>query len=268
MLFHRFAPAKSLESFVECYWVIESEEKKPVIQKIIPDGFPEIIFHYGDPYRINMHEAWELQSNSLLAGQLKKYFFLENTGASGVVGIKFKPAGLAQLFGFTMYAFTDKVISLSNLAQPSLKALEQDIRTCAGYSEMIMIAETHLQKIVDSRQYKVGPVDKAIDLILDSKGAVSISEIEKSCFVTERWLQRMFQKYVGLSPKFYSRIIRFNFIFQLMQEGNFSWLDITHRAGYFDQSHFIRDFKAFTGEDPSCYFFEEPNIANFFLKKE
>ena len=48
MLFHRFAPAKSLESFVECYWVIESEEKKPVIQKIIPDGFPEIIFHYEE----------------------------------------------------------------------------------------------------------------------------------------------------------------------------------------------------------------------------
>jgi AraC-like DNA-binding protein len=52
-----------------------------------------------------------------------------------------------------------------------------------------------------------------------------------------------------------------------MQQANVSWLDITHRSGYFDQSHFIKDFKAFSGEDPSKYFFDTPNMANFFLKK-
>jgi transcriptional regulator GlxA family with amidase domain len=92
--------------------------------------------------------------------------------------------------------------------------------------------------------------------------------MQKDFFITERQLERLFKKYIGLSPKFYSRIIRFNHIFQLVKEKRISWLEITHLSGYFDQSHFIRDFKAFTGEEPSQYFFDAPDMANFFLKKE
>ena len=102
----------------------------------------------------------------------------------------------------------------------------------------------------------------------NTHGTITIEEIQKQFFITERQVQRLFQKYIGLSPKFYCRIIRFNYIFQLLKEKPLSWLDVTHLSGYFDQSHFIRDFKAFTGEEPSNYFFDAPDMANFFLKRE
>src|SRR5215213_4749375 len=133
MLFERIAPLKELERFIECFWVVESNDTTPEIQKIIPDGFPEIIFHYKDVYKINIKNKWELQSKSLIAGQIKKHFFLQNTGSSGVFGIKFKPAGLAHLFSITMSELTDKALPLSEIKNSSFTELAKRIFNCGGY---------------------------------------------------------------------------------------------------------------------------------------
>ena len=265
MFFKRISPAKSLENFIECYWIIESGDTTPVKQKIIPDGFPEIIFHYRDPYRININKKWEIQEKALIAGQIKKHFFIQSTGAAGVFGIKFKPAALTQLFGLSMDMLVDKVASLSSVKIKQLKVLENIDLT--SHTAMVTSTENCLEKFIAEQERNV-VIEKAIDLVFKSNGTITVAGICKELFITERQLQRLFKQYIGLSPKFYSRIIRFNYIFQLMKEGKTSWLDITYHSGYFDQSHFIRDFKAFTGEDPSDYFFEEQNLANFFLKKK
>lgn len=112
-------------------------------------------------------------------------------------------------------------------------------------------------------------INRAIDKVFSSNGMSTVAEICREADCNERQLERMFRKRVGLSPKLYTRIIRFAYIFQLV-EGNekINGSELGVASGYYDQSHFIRNFKAFTGEDPSRYFFDEPNLANFFLKKE
>jgi len=80
-------------------------------------------------------------------------------------------------------------------------------------------------------------------------------------------LENLFKKWVGLSPKLFARIIRFSYIFQLVQDNNQSWSSLAYEAAYYDQSHFIRNFKSFTGENPADYSFDEENMANFFLKR-
>src|SRR5690349_2831924 len=114
MYFKRIDPTPENCRWIECYWIIENDDATPVIQKIIPDGFPEIIFHYGDPYRINLNDAWEIQSKNLLAGQISRYFFLENTGKASMLGIKLKPATLTSIFEIDMETLTDKVYKLSH----------------------------------------------------------------------------------------------------------------------------------------------------------
>mgnify|MGYP001801732866 CR=1 FL=1 len=83
---------------------------------------------------------------------------------------------------------------------------------------------------------------------------------------SQRKLERQFKSHVGLSPKFYARIIRLGHIFELMQQGDQSWSDLVYHSGFYDQSHFIKNFKEFTGEDPSSYGFEAENMANFHLR--
>ena len=111
-------------------------------------------------------------------------------------------------------------------------------------------------------------VDLAVDLIFAKHGMTTVSTITKSIGIGERQLENLFRKYVGLSPKFFMRIIRFNYIFKLVQDNHQSWSSLAYEASYFDQSHFIRNFRDFTGENPSDYSFDEMNIANFFLQKK
>jgi AraC-like DNA-binding protein len=116
--------------------------------------------------------------------------------------------------------------------------------------------------------YEEQPIDKALNEILTSGGRTTISTLRDITGVSDRHLERLFKKSVGLSPKFFARVVRFNTIFKLAREDKPNVLDLGLESGFYDQSHFIRNFKAFTGEEPSRYFFFEPTLANFFLNRK
>lgn len=96
---------------------------------------------------------------------------------------------------------------------------------------------------------------------------VEVCELAARCGVGDRHLERLFKKQVGLTPRLYCRIIRCSQIFRAVEEENFSWARFASRSGFTAQSHFIKGFKEFTGEEPCRYLFEDENMANFFLKK-
>jgi AraC-like DNA-binding protein len=268
MFFKRFDPAEELKSVIECYWIIEDDDTTPQQQKIIPDGFNEIIFHYRSPYRINLGGDWEDQSLSLLAGQIRKHFFLENTGASGIIGIKVKPTALTHLFGLVMHRFTDRAVDLASVPALQPILIQEQLRDAAGHGERIVLLNDLFKKIVLEKKYITTAADHAIELIFANHGMIPVSTITQTVGIGERQLENLFKKYIGLSPKFFMRIIRFNYIFKLVQDNNQSWSGLAYEASYFDQSHFIRNFRDFTGENPSDYAFDEKNMANFFLQKK
>jgi AraC-like DNA-binding protein len=271
MEFTRISPHPDLEGFVECYWMMYSQDSVPQVEKIIPDGFTEIIFNYADVYKSKISGDWTLQSPNLMAGQLKTFFYLQNTGRTGSIAVKLKPAALTQLFGFRMDDYLDKIVDLDSLPNPELIKLKEKIDDCVrlGYNR----EEQFVKRILDEYFAKLiqgasdNPLKGPLDLIFSSNGLVTVAEMAAAAGVSGRQLERLFKKYIGLSPKYYARIIRFNHIFQLIKSKENSWAEIVYQSGYYDQSHFIHNFKAFTGEDPSAYFFGEKNMANFFLNK-
>lgn len=265
MNFSRIEPHPDLNQLIECYWTMQSDEASPSIEKIIPDGFTELIFNYGSVYKSKNKDGWCLQSPNLLAGQISSYFYLENTGPTASVAIKLKPAALTQLFSLNMQQYLDKIVDLDTFPHAELANLKEKIFPFKD--------EKHLKQILDdyfisrSTTAAKNPIKDTLSLIFSSNGMASVAEMLHVAQVGERQLERLFKRYVGLSPKYYSRIIRFNYIFQLLKTKHCTWSEIVFRSGYYDQSHFIRNFKAFTGEDPSTYYFEEKNMANFFLNK-
>lgn len=265
MEFKRITPCTDLGDVVDCYWIITDEQTEPIEQKIIPDGFPEIIFHFGDPYQIRITQDWELQSDNLLAGQISRHFFLRNTGRSEIFGIKMKPAAIARLFDISMHDVTDRVVPLKSKIQEGLPdvALMRSLRDDA---ERIRIIEQALMKLL----HRPAPntwIEKVVDVIFETRGLIPVARLCSIAGTGERQLERAFRKYIGLSPKFFARIIRFSHIFQLIHKKNLNSSELGLEAGFYDQSHFIKNFKAFTGEDPSRYFFDQQTLANFFLKK-
>jgi AraC-like DNA-binding protein len=272
MNFTRIDPRPELEGLIECYWMMYSDDLEPTIEKIIPDGFTELIFNYRDVYRAKTGEgSWKLQSPNLLAGQLRTYFYLQNTGVTGSVAIKLKPAALTQLFGLSMGQYLDKIVDLDSFPNPELGQLKELI---LAFGDIGRNKQEHQVKQVLDNYFTVlhktaseNPLQAPLNLIFSSNGMISVADMAEAAGVGERQLERLFKRYIGLSPKYYARIIRFNYIFQLIKSKKSSWAEIVYQSGYYDQSHFIRNFKAITGEDPSSYFFEEKNMANFFLNK-
>jgi AraC-like DNA-binding protein len=265
MKFQRIEPPLALKNLVECYWIVTRESKSSVLQKIIPDGFPEIIFHFGDPYRIKLTDAWEIQNICLLAGQITKYFFLENAGVSDIFGVKLKPAALTQLFGLNMLTLTNKVVPLSSLAINELGRLANVICSFNDHTTRINFVNDELTAL--SQSLSPSPIEKAIDSICSARGVIPIASICEMSNTSERQLERLFSRHVGLSPKFFSRVVRLSYIFQLAQQKKLIWAEVGLESGFYDQAHFIKDFKSFTGDDPTQYFFNEPSLGNFFLKK-
>lgn len=268
MIFKRITPPADLEKIIDCYWIIENDDPTPYRQKIIPDGYCEIIFHYKDPYRICLTDTWEQQSKHLVAGQISRHFLLENTGRSGIIGIKLKPTALTHLFGLAMDSLTDKVVDVPVVLGTRLDGLEHDLRHDHDHDGYVNLLNDHFRKLLLATGYETSPADQAVDLIFAHKGMIAVTDMVERIGIGERQLERLFKKYVGLSPKFFARIVRFSTIFQLIQQEDPGWAGLAYESGFYDQSHFIRNFKAFTGEDPSSYGFDEKNMANFFLKKK
>lgn len=233
-------------------------------QKIIPDGYLEMILHYGDPYQINIDGIWRTQSKYLLAGQLTHHFYLENTGQSGMIGIKFKPAAVHDLFGLEMFRLVNKVVELFGAIGLKGQPFVDFLRTGNFDNLSDHVERLIIPLIPDAQPSKTYD---AVDLIIEKKGLLSIGQITESVGISERQLERLFKRVVGLTPKRFCRIIRFAHIFKLVESGDVGWAKIALDSGFFDQSHFIKDFKAFTGEDPSRYTFNDQNMANFFMRK-
>lgn len=254
----------SLADTVKWFWTIASDDPDSQKQKIIPDGYPEIIFHYGDPYEVNISGSWEKQSQSLLAGQLSSFFYLRNTGVSRMFAIKLQPWTLHALFEISAVELLDRVIDVpEQKIHPIWKKIYHIATSEHSFERKCLEIEDLLSEVPMNVPE---PTQNATKKILEKNGLVNIHELAGEIGAGERTLERQFQTHIGLSPKKYSRIIRHSYIFRIVNEKPNNWAQVAYQAGFYDQTHFIRDFQEFTGEDPSKYGFDEKNMANFFLK--
>ncbi|NER14409.1 helix-turn-helix domain-containing protein [Leptobacterium flavescens] len=264
MDYHLKEPSASLSPFIRSFWSLNDDSSQSGKEKIIPDGYPELIFHYADPYRVNISGQWELQEKELLAGQIRNHFFLENTGKTGMFGIKMQPTAPRELFDLQMDLLTDKVVPLKGELLQTLSPLKQIACSSAGFEEKVSAAENWFTAYLEQKEIKENPVRTVVSKIIDSQGVISVDDLQEYTSVSMRSLERNFKMAVGLSPKFYIRIIRFSNIFRSVEEDS-KWSDIVYQCGYYDQSHFIKNFKEFSGKNPSDYGFDEKTMANFFL---
>ncbi len=267
MIYRKQSPEEGLKEIVKDFWMVESGPDVPSeVEKIIPDGYPELIFHYGDPYRTNISGQWSDQQRSLLAGQISHYFFLRNTGQKGMFAIKFQPWAVRELLGINMFSIKDRVVAV--VGPPFEKLLPiQKVATSKWSFEKKIRETSYLLQAIERKEEQQKKGKQAVKMILESKGEIALATIREKLEISERSLERYFKLCIGLSPKFYSRIIRFSHIFALVNDDLFRWTDIGYLKGFYDQSHFIKNFKEFTGEEPSRYGFDAENMANFFLKK-
>lgn len=263
MNYSTIIPDSSLQHLIECFWFVEGDDTAQ--QKIIPDGFPEIIFHFADRYElIDSNGIPSLQERILISGQISQPILLRATGRSDVFGIKFKPTGVWNSLRIDMSEIKDRVIPLRG----------SDWKVSGLYDILANSTTEHRIKLMEDflvTQLKSPPSIDEVSLIVKTiekeKGNISIDNLCDIHNVTPRKLQRLFQQQVGITAKQYARIVRFRTVYALLQKPSLTKSDSLYLTGYFDQPHFNKEFREFTNENPEKWFAENNAFSNLFMNR-
>lgn len=271
MNYQVYTPSSELQSFVKCFWTLEDEGlEEPIRQRVVPDGCMEMIFHYGELYKQYFEDGSSIiQPRSFIFGQITKYIEIEPTGVSGIVAARFFPDGLTPFLDTPVSELEDKAVSIINLFGEKAKALEKKVMTAMDSPKRIkLIEEFLLSRLADPKA--IDAVTKAcVDVIFESQGQMSAGELANKMNINRRNIERRFTSVVGMSPKQLSRVIRLQTALKMLEQKKFSSLtSLAYENGYYDQAHFIKDFKEFTGISPKLFFAENMRFAALFTLTE
>lgn len=268
MFYREFQPHPVLKKYIHCYWILENDCKPdaPEPQRILPDGRMELIFHFKDPVQRQTNgTGFELQAPATVSGQIKHFIQLQPTGTLGVLGVRFRPTGAVSFLRMPMSELTEKVHSLDLIWGKIGKELIEQVLSASSHRQRIQLVEKFLLKRIEQNPRNDALIQEAVKEIAGHDGAATVNFLMRKLKISGRHLERKFDEHVGLSPKRFSRIVRFQNIFRIVAEGaKVNLTAVAHRAGYYDQAHFIREFKELSGLRPSEYFSREHSLTDCF----
>lgn len=267
--FTQIVPCTALQSYVECYWILKGspQHENQGKDKVLPYGFPEVGFVYGDGFHFSASDGAERKVPAcFLSGQFCQSYYLYNKGNGGIVAIRFKPAGLFELFKIPMKKFTNKIVDFTAIAGEEVSLWADQVIAAPTNYQRIKLIENFLLRKLHNRQACLDRIHQMVELIVSKLGNVTIKELAFRLKISDRQLERKFLEVVGISPKLFARLIRVNYVFKLLRtDPELKWQDIIYMCGYYDQAHFIRDFKYFAGESPNAYMARKTAFSDVFL---
>lgn len=251
MEFKQFSPSPALQSYVRHYYLFRSEDGTAFEDTVFPSGDMEMIFNLGDGIWESFYKDTFQQTPPVeLWGQITKPLDIRSKGKHTMLGIKFFPHSAAYFIQDTLSLFNDQVTDLSTVIGNEVKTLHLQLLEKTDIWDRLLLIETFLLKRLRS-SYKI---DKVANMLRSIKlSEEDLGSIASSHNITTRYLQKLVFQYTGLSPKTYDKITRFQHSLKLLGRNDLPLTSIAYDCGYFDQSHFIRDFKSFTGLTPSSY---------------
>ena len=249
--FLRLPPSLDLADQVENFWFMRgpSPAAMPEGHRILPDGCMEFIFQLGDAFRERrLAGSWRLQEHLLFVAQMERSVDIQPTGLIDTVGIHFRPAGAAAFVSGDLSRFLNRIVPLERLVDEDLGSLVKRLRTARTPERKAVVLEAFLQ----ARRGPGDPlISKAATQLSNDAGLVDLDSAARDLGLSVRQFRRRFESVVGIAPKRFTRLVRFQRVFERRQERDArAWSQVALDCGYYDQAHFNRDFRAFTGAKP------------------
>lgn len=255
MRYQYVKPSAFLSDFVKHYWVLEiDEEDGRVAERVIPTGNIELMFHYRKPFAVinAANNSLSSQPLSVLSGLISGFSDVTSVGDSGVLAVSFHPFGACQFFRFPLDEIENKSIDLRAVLGDKIRDIEEQLSNAYHLTERIVIVEDFLKKsFCPLNTYDLAFLKRAVSLIETSKAGIQAHELAGLLAVSNKGLERKFAARLGKTPKQYLKMMRFQMAVKRLSMANDQALtDLAYQCGYFDQAHFIRDFKLFSGYTP------------------
>jgi AraC-like DNA-binding protein len=266
-----FEPQENLKEWIKCYWNLESDfENTPLKNTIIPDGTMKLIFHYADTYRHHLNDKEsKILPRCFLIGQLTKPYVVEPLGTTGSFVVRFQPNGFLPFANISIKEIQNTAVPLYKLFGKGGDKIGDQILSANSTSERIVLIEAFLLERLTEKNVIDSIVKSTIDTIIEANGKFSVNELSEQNNINRRQLTRKFSSTIGLSPKQLSKIARIqNALKSLLNKEVTNLTNLAHKNEYFDQAHFIKDFKEFTGLTPKEFYGNDLKMSLIFDRND
>ncbi|HEY9123350.1 MAG TPA: helix-turn-helix transcriptional regulator [Bacteroidales bacterium] len=254
MHFQFIKPSGILAKYVRHYWILEAEASEgEVCERVVPTGNIELLFHYRKPFVMkHCDNTTTVQSLSMLGGMSNAYSDVYTQGEAGLLAVKFYPHGACNFFRFPLVEVENIGINLQEVFNKEIKRIEEQVTAAKDLQNRIAIIERFLiSKLCPVKESEYLLLNQSIQYINSTGGQITARELCSKLATTPRSLERKFATFMGKSPKQFIRIVRFQEVLRRLSLGDKTYLtEYAYNNGYFDQSHFIKDFKSLSGYTP------------------
>lgn len=272
MHYKEYAPSVHLKPFIEKIWTLESDalDTYPMEHLLTPNGTEGLIFTYRQvAQKFILHNKLTVLPEVYLLIQPYEPWKVITEGCSGILGVFFRAGSLHTILKSSLNNIVGQVIELQSFIGSMPVRILREKLVEALPAERVAIVEGFFSNYFCSLSHCRDTTRLAVQLIRQHKGRIPIQQIALKLGMSRQAIARQFAVKVGMSPKDYCRVVHFNGVQHFLKNHPYaSWLDITYRFDYFDQSHLIKDFYHFTGFSPKGYAALDPFLMSNFALPE
>lgn len=256
-----------MDRFIEHLFYYEGYYAGHSMDKFLPDGSMDLLIDLTDaPKKLFHNEEGTLYTTykrSWISGMKTEYILID-ASVTSMAGVHFKPGGAFPFFNFPLSELKNKTIELDDLWDHQIHSVRDAILNTAAIENKFSVLEDFCLKKIRKNYEPHVLLTYAIDQLQQSPQLWTIEKLSGKAGITPKHLINLFKVHVGLSPRQFARIVKFQKLVKLVeQQRSIEWAPLAYECGYYDQSHFIKEFRSFSGINPSVYLSQRGEYMNY-----
>jgi AraC-like DNA-binding protein len=262
-----YKPSAPLDRFVEVIWTSADKGKPHPKERLLPDGSVELVFALRDErfpiYQGEGSDTCKTFRGSVICGPHSQFFAIDTTADTDVAGVHFKPGGAYPFLRVPSGEMHNAHVSLVDVWGTRADEVRERLLASKTPQAKVRMLEQALLAQLAGPPERHPAVAYALNEFHGASETQKISEVSGRLGLSPRRFIELFRKEVGLAPKLFCRVRRFQKVLRTIAAGRtVDWAEIALTCGYFDQAHFIHDFRAFSGINPSHYLADHTSHFN------
>ncbi|THU40478.1 helix-turn-helix transcriptional regulator [Niastella caeni] len=260
-------PHPALAHLVRHYLILDELQPVNSMHRLFADGNTGLVFNLDNAALCAAGNSPAIYS-CWLYGQVKTFHNLSVAGSINWIVVVLQPYGAHQLWGVPAMEWYNCFFPAVEIVGTRIDSIANALLNAKQLNERIRLLDNFLLQQVDQRTPPDPVIVQAVQHIIKQEGMVSVESLHQSLWVNERTLERKFKLHIGISPKRFTDIVRLNSSAKRMQrmKGKQPLTGVAYESGYFDQAHFIKEFKKYTGITPQQYQAQARPLALNFLE--